>query len=239
MVRRTGRPPKSERAVDHTPRALGNYDVRRRPSGVGDRRAARPRRADDGPKVPRLRRAVPRAGALAGRRRGDGQPCHPQGARSPACAIAADGTSVLYLPPYRPDLDPIEVVYAELKALLRKPQQPDRGIADTLGERAEPTGRTSPRACLCRCDSLGGLPERREHGSRCCLRHRVVQAIEDGLSCRQAAARFDAGGSSAIRWHRAWCRNGSFAPKRLVPPQSSPSRGDLRRSRCRGRHHVA
>lgn len=45
------------------------------------------------------------------------------------------------------------------------------------------------------------------------LRHRVVQAIEDGLSCRQAAARFEVSASSAIRWHRAWRRDGSFAPK--------------------------
>jgi transposase len=35
-------------------------------------------------------------------------------------AIAATGASVLYLPPYSPDLNPIEQLFAKLKALLRK-----------------------------------------------------------------------------------------------------------------------
>ena len=37
-----------------------------------------------------------------------------------ADAIAAVGASILYLPPYSPDLNPIEQVFAKLKALLRK-----------------------------------------------------------------------------------------------------------------------
>lgn len=36
-----------------------------------------------------------------------------------ADAIRAKGASVLYLPPYSPDLNPIEQVFAKLKALLR------------------------------------------------------------------------------------------------------------------------
>jgi transposase len=35
-------------------------------------------------------------------------------------AIAAVGASLLYLPPYSPDLNPIEPMFAKLKALLRK-----------------------------------------------------------------------------------------------------------------------
>ena len=35
-------------------------------------------------------------------------------------AIKAAGAGVLYLPPYSPDLNPIEQVFAKLKALLRK-----------------------------------------------------------------------------------------------------------------------
>ena len=35
-------------------------------------------------------------------------------------AIRAAGASVLYLPPYSPDLNPIEQMFAKLKALLRK-----------------------------------------------------------------------------------------------------------------------
>jgi len=33
-------------------------------------------------------------------------------------AIAAAGASILYLPPYSPDLNPIEQLFAKLKALL-------------------------------------------------------------------------------------------------------------------------
>ena len=35
-------------------------------------------------------------------------------------AIRAAGASILYLPPYSPDLNPIEQVFAKLKALLRR-----------------------------------------------------------------------------------------------------------------------
>jgi transposase len=34
--------------------------------------------------------------------------------------LAAVGASILYLPPYSPDLNPIEQLFAKLKALLRK-----------------------------------------------------------------------------------------------------------------------
>ena len=44
------------------------------------------------------------------------------------------------------------------------------------------------------------------------LRERVVEAIAEGLSCRQAAARFGVSASSAIRW-AAWIRSGgALAP---------------------------
>ena len=35
-------------------------------------------------------------------------------------AIAARGAQLLYLPPYSPDLNPIELAFAKFKALLRK-----------------------------------------------------------------------------------------------------------------------
>ena len=35
-------------------------------------------------------------------------------------AITAVGTTVLYLPPYSPDLNPIEKFFSKLKSLLRK-----------------------------------------------------------------------------------------------------------------------
>lgn len=46
------------------------------------------------------------------------------------------------------------------------------------------------------------------------LRERVVAAIErDGMSCRQAAARFGVAPSTAIRWRRMMRETGSAAPK--------------------------
>jgi transposase len=35
-------------------------------------------------------------------------------------AVTAAGATILYLPPYSPDLNPIEQMFAKLKALLRK-----------------------------------------------------------------------------------------------------------------------
>ena len=40
--------------------------------------------------------------------------------RAIAAAINAKGDALLYLPPYSPDLNPIEMAFAKLKALLRK-----------------------------------------------------------------------------------------------------------------------
>jgi transposase len=48
----------------------------------------------------------------------DNLPAHkPQGVRH---AIEAAGASLLYLPPYSPDFNPIEMAFAKLKALLKK-----------------------------------------------------------------------------------------------------------------------
>lgn len=49
-------------------------------------------------------------------------------------AMEAQGASVRYLPPYSPDLSPIEQVFAKLKALLRRAQQRTvQGLWDTVG----------------------------------------------------------------------------------------------------------
>ncbi len=50
--------------------------------------------------------------------------------KSPAVrqAIRAVGAHLLFLPPYSPDLNPIEMVFAKLKTLLRKADK--RSIAD-------------------------------------------------------------------------------------------------------------
>jgi transposase len=44
------------------------------------------------------------------------------------------------------------------------------------------------------------------------LRQRVCSAVAEGVSCRQAAARFKVSVSSAIRWQAQFRRSGSVAP---------------------------
>ena len=58
-------------------------------------------------------------------------------------AIAAAGASVLYLPPYSPDLNPIEQLFAKLKALLRKAAA-HQGSA-LAGDRPHPRHRAAER----------------------------------------------------------------------------------------------
>ena len=69
--------------------------------------AAAPEAADARPR-PRARRLVVRDNLAAHK---------VSGVRE---AIEAAGASLLYLPPYSPDLNPIEQLFAKLKALLRK-----------------------------------------------------------------------------------------------------------------------
>src|SRR6266705_269376 len=55
-------------------------------------------------------------------------------------AIAAAGAQLFLLPPYSPDMNPIEMAFAKLKTLLR--QAPERTI-DGLWRRTEPCSTTS------------------------------------------------------------------------------------------------
>lgn len=47
------------------------------------------------------------------------------------------------------------------------------------------------------------------------LRERVVAAVEDGMSCHAAAARFGVAASSAIKWVRRVRETGSAVPGRM------------------------
>lgn len=50
-------------------------------------------------------------------------------------AIESVGASVLYLPPYSPDLNPIEMAFSKLKSLLRKAaERTVNGLWDRIGE---------------------------------------------------------------------------------------------------------
>jgi len=60
-----------------------------------------------------------------------------------AAAIEATGARVLYLPPYSPDLNPIEQLFAKIKALLRKWKE--RGVEELwkrIGKLLEEVGAT-------------------------------------------------------------------------------------------------
>ena len=49
-------------------------------------------------------------------------------------AIGASGAELVYLPPYSPDLNPIELLFAKLKALLRKAAEPSiTALWDRIG----------------------------------------------------------------------------------------------------------
>ena len=49
--------------------------------------------------------------------------------------IQAKGARLLYLPPYSPDFNPIEMVFSKLKALLRKAaERTEEGLCDRIGQ---------------------------------------------------------------------------------------------------------
>ena len=45
------------------------------------------------------------------------------------------------------------------------------------------------------------------------LRDRVIDAVEEGTSRREAAERFDVSAASAVKWFQAWQREGRRGPK--------------------------
>jgi len=79
----------------------------------------RDRRTDQWTELSGLCRADPGADAAARRYRDPRQPRKPQG-KAVRQAIRAAGAKLFFLPPYSPDLNPIEQVFAKLKTLLRK-----------------------------------------------------------------------------------------------------------------------
>ena len=60
-------------------------------------------------------------------------------------AIRAAGAGLLYLPPYSPDLNPIEMLFAKLKALLRKAAE--RAIAALWDRSGDLLDQFSPAEC--------------------------------------------------------------------------------------------
>ena len=99
-------------------RALADQHVARRVAGHGADRTGGLRRRDRWRELPRLHRTDPGADPAARRHRHRRQSRGPQGRRHPTRHPGRRGT-LWYLPPYRPDLNPIELCFAKLKALVR------------------------------------------------------------------------------------------------------------------------
>ena len=73
----------------------------------------------------------------------DNLPAHkPAGVRH---SIEAAGADLLYLPPYSPDFNPIEMAFAKLKASLKKAAA--RTVAELWDAIAETLDRFSPAEC--------------------------------------------------------------------------------------------
>ena len=68
-------------------------------------------------------------------------------------AIEAQDARLLYLPPYSPDFNPIEQLFAKLKALLRTAaERTVKGLWDALGRFLD---RFSPTACANYIENAG------------------------------------------------------------------------------------
>ena len=120
MVRRYGWGPKDERLVDAAP--WGHWRTTTFVAGLRADGVVAPMVLDGAMDGPAFRAYVSQV-LVPDLRPGDivvmdNLPAHKvAGVRD---AIKAAGAGVLYLPPYSPDLNPIEQLFAKLKALLRK-----------------------------------------------------------------------------------------------------------------------
>lgn len=72
-------------------------------------------------------------------------------------AIQAAGAKLLYLPPYSPDFNPIEQLFAKLKALLRKAGE--RSVAALWDRIAELLDAFSPAECTNYFRNVGYAPQ--------------------------------------------------------------------------------
>jgi transposase len=120
MTRRYGRCPRGERLVDATPQ--GHWKITTFVAGLRNRGITAPL-VLDGPMTGEVFRAYVEQMLAPSLSPGDVVVMDNLTAHKVAGvreAIRAAGASLLYLPPYSPDLNPIEQVFAKLKALLRK-----------------------------------------------------------------------------------------------------------------------
>jgi transposase len=118
MIRRFGRARRGHRVGQSPLWPLANNDLHRRFAAQWDHRSLRHRWADDGASfldyvvkvlVPELPGDIVVLDNLSSHKD-----------ETIKTAIEASGAALLFLPPYSPDLNPIELMFSKLKALLRK-----------------------------------------------------------------------------------------------------------------------
>jgi transposase len=120
MTRRSGWSPRGERAIDATPH--GHWLTTTFVAGLREDGLVAPL-VMDGPMRGEVFRAYVEQMLAPNLRPGDVVVLDNLASHKVAGvkeAIRAVGASLLYLPPYSPDLNPIEQLFAKLKALLRK-----------------------------------------------------------------------------------------------------------------------
>jgi transposase len=120
MVRRYGRCPRGERLVDATP--WGHWKITTFVAGLRASGLVAPM-VLDGPMTGEVFRAYVEQVLVPDLQPDDVVVLDNLAAHKVAgvrAKIQAAGASLLYLPPYSPDLNPIEQVFAKLKTLLRK-----------------------------------------------------------------------------------------------------------------------
>jgi DDE superfamily endonuclease len=119
-----GRPAAGLRAA----RSLAHADLPRRPALRPAHRPLHLRRPDQRRVLPRLCRTAARPGPQARRHRHHGQSRQPQ-VGSASLHDQGAGARLWYLPPYSPDLNPIEQAFAKIKHWMRAAQK--RTLEDT------------------------------------------------------------------------------------------------------------
>ncbi len=145
MARRYGRAPKGQRCIASAP--LGNWQTTTFVAGLRHHRLTAPM-VLDGPMDGEIFLAWVRQFLCPTLRTGDivildNLSSHKvAGVRE---AIAGEGATVLYLPPYSPDLNPIEKLFSKLKTLLRKAAK--RSTDDLWKEIGELLNTISPSEC--------------------------------------------------------------------------------------------
>jgi transposase len=120
MIRRYGRSPRGQRVIDATPH--GHWLTTTFVAGLREGGIIAPL-VVDGPMTGEVFRAYVEQMLAPALSPGDVVVLDNLAAHKVAGvqeAIRAVGASLLYLPPYSPDLNPIEQLFAKLKALLRK-----------------------------------------------------------------------------------------------------------------------